>query len=94
MSTKSNTTKQNITKRDKKIIIFLKILVITIIVHGMLCVTCSYVMAWMGKENVLETLSSTIIGEIVAPLVVYGVSKTVENIFEKNDIFSKDFNDV
>ena len=31
-------------------------------------------------------MSSTIITEIVAPIIVYGFTKTVENIFQKNHL--------
>lgn len=44
----------------------------------------SYILAWMEHTQVVESVSSTIITEIVAPIVVYGFTKTVENIFEKN----------
>lgn len=44
----------------------------------------SYALAWMEHTQVVEGVSSTIITEIVAPIVVYGFTKTVENIFEKN----------
>lgn len=50
--------------------------------------------SFFGKEYALENLSSTIVGEIVAPLITYGISKTIENIFEKNFviyIFNKKF---
>lgn len=80
-------------KQTKKILTFIKILVLIIESHGILCVSCSYIMAWIGKENVLENLSITIIGEIVAPLITYGITKTVENIFEKNNIFCKSNNE-
>ena len=31
-----------------------------------------------------ETVSSTMVSEIIAPIVTYGITKTVENVFEKN----------
>lgn len=63
---------------------FFKLLVSLVVLHGMICVSMSYALAWMEHTQVVEGVSSTIITEIVAPIVVYGFTKTVENIFEKN----------
>lgn len=63
---------------------FFKLLVSLVILHGTVCVSMSYALAWMEHTQVVEGVSSTIITEIVAPIVVYGFTKTVENIFEKN----------
>lgn len=72
------------TKKGKRTGVFFKGLVSMVVLHGMSCVTMSYLLAWMEHTQVVETVSSTIITEIVAPIVVYGFTKTVENIFEKN----------
>lgn len=78
----------------KKMMTFLKWIVICIELHGISCITCSYIMAFMGKADVLENLSSTIVGEIVAPMLTYGITKTIENIFEKNNIFKNKGDDI
>lgn len=65
---------------------YLKGLVFLIELHGITCVTISYVLAWQDKVSTNETLSSTIVTEIVAPLITYAISKTVENIFEHNHL--------
>lgn len=65
---------------------FFKWLVVLIVAHGMGCVSMSYALAWMEHTQVVEGVSSTIITEIVAPIVVYGATKTIENIFEKNKL--------
>ena len=63
---------------------FFKALVAAVVLHGVFCVTMSYVLAWTEHMQVVEGLSSTIVTEIIAPLVVYGITKTVENVFQKN----------
>lgn len=63
---------------------FFKLLVSLVVLHGMICVSMSYALAWMEHTQVVEGVSSTIITEIVAPIIVYGATKTIENIFEKN----------
>lgn len=65
---------------------YLKGLVFLIELHGITCVTISYVLAWQDKVSTNESLSATIVTEIVAPLITYAISKTVENIFEHNHL--------
>lgn len=64
--------------------LFFKLLISLVVLHGMVCVSMSYALAWMEHTQVVEGVSSTIITEIVAPIVVYGATKTIENVFEKN----------
>lgn len=68
----------------------IKILTWVVVIHGLLCVTCSYIMAWAGISDTLETLSGTLVSEVIAPITIYGITKTIENIFEKNDIFKRE----
>ena len=63
--------------------LFFKVLVCCIEIHGIICVSMSYWLAWHGLDP-CESISSTIIGEIIAPVVTYGITKTIENVFEKN----------
>lgn len=65
---------------------FFKWLVSMVVLHGMICVSMSYALAWKEHTQVVEAVSSTIITEIVAPIIVYGFTKTVENIFQKNHL--------
>ena len=65
---------------------FPKLLVILIVLHGLICVTASYVLAFLNYTEIAENLSITIIGEIVAPTVSYIISNVFTNIFEKNKL--------
>lgn len=72
---------------------FFKILVSVVVLHGMICVSMSYILAWLERTQVVEGVSSTIIAEMIAPIFVYGFTKTIENIFEKNRLaFSEPIN--
>ena len=62
---------------------FFKVLVGAVVFHGTVCVSMSYALAWTDHIQVVEGVSSTIITEIVAPIIIYGFTKTVENIFQK-----------
>ena len=64
----------------------IKVLTFVVVGHGLVYITTSYVLAWLGKANVLETLSGVLASEVIAPIVIYGVTKTIENIFEKNKL--------
>lgn len=78
------------TKRGRRLFdSFMKLLVTVIVLHGLGCVTASYVFAWHGVMEPLQNLSETIAREIVAPVVVYGLTKTVENISKYNDWLDK-----
>ena len=77
---------KTVSRRKKGKGTFFKLLVSAVILHGMICVSMSYILAWAEHTQVVEAVSSTIITEIVAPIIVYGFTKTVENIFEKNQL--------
>ena len=55
-------------------------------IHAITCITLSYVLAFMDKMNPLESLSSTITTEIIAPIVVLGFTRMIENVFEHNQL--------
>lgn len=79
-------------KRSRKKLagLFWKVLIAVVVVHGMSCVTMSYILAFMYRDQVVETVSATIVTEIIAPVIAGLLSKTLENIFEKNELsFSK-----
>lgn len=84
-------TKERKRRNRKKVAgFFWKAIITVVVVHGMSCVTMSYILAFMYRDQVVESVSSTIVTEIIAPVVVGLLSKTLENIFEKNELsFSK-----
>ena len=63
-----------------------KALLMAVEIHGMICGSMSYILAWVERMNVVEGVSTTIVTEIIAPVIVYGATKTIENIFEKNKL--------
>lgn len=87
--------KKRITKISKiKTIQTIKLLTYIVVIHGLLCITTSYILAWCGKTDVLESLSGVLASEVIAPIVSYSISKTIENIFEKNKLsFSEPITD-
>lgn len=79
-------------KRSRKkvrIDTYVKAATAIVLAHGLIMVTMSYVLAWFGKDSV-DSVSITLITEIVAPLCLYMGTNCIMNIFEKNELsFSK-----
>lgn len=61
-----------------------KLLCYIIEIHALLCISASYILAFMDKISTNETLSAGIVAEIIAPVVVWGFKGMIENIFEHN----------
>lgn len=78
--------KEKMQKKKKTRGLGFKVLCFGIEIHAIICITCSYALAWMNKINVNETLSASIVAEIIAPVVVWGFTRTIENIFEHNKL--------
>ncbi|MDE7342049.1 MAG: hypothetical protein K2N80_16090 [Lachnospiraceae bacterium] len=74
-------------KRKKKVSLdtYTKFITTIVVAHGMVLTSCSYILAYIGMDPVVD-VSSTIVREIVAPLVVYLGTNTIMNIFEKNKL--------
>lgn len=63
---------------------FMKIIVAVIICHGILCITASYILAFMGRDMIAESLSETVVREIIAPLIAYAIKSCIENVSKYN----------
>lgn len=57
-----------------------KILIWVITASGLLMMWCSYLLAWFGKTDIAESLSSTVAEVIVGTTLGYLVTKTAENV--------------
>ncbi len=64
---------------------FSKFIVVVVMSHGMILTTLSYILAFFGMDPVVD-VSSTIVREIVAPVLTYLATNTIMNIFEKNKL--------
>ncbi len=79
--------KKQMKQKKKKVSLntYAKIATTAVLAHGMILTSCSYILAWKKMDPVVD-VSSTIVKEIVAPLVVYLGTNTIMNIFEKNKL--------
>lgn len=66
-----------------------KVLTWFVIINGEIQIYLSYVLGYLSRPNAMETLAITIATEIIAPLALLFIKTTIENIFEKNEIFKK-----
>lgn len=55
-------------------------------VNSVLWIWCSYILAWFGRGQIAESLSSNVCSVIIGGLITYLVTKTIENVFKYNDI--------
>lgn len=56
-------------------------------INSVLWIWCSYLLAFMNKYQIAETLSSTVCTIVIGQLAFYLITSTIENIFKYNDIF-------
>lgn len=52
--------------------------------NGVAWVWCSYVLAWLGREEIAESLSKAAVTEIVGVVLVYCAKALFENISKHN----------
>lgn len=72
---------------------FTKGITLLIVIHGLLMITASYLLAFLGREPVSD-VSTTLVTQVVAPTLVYLITNCIGNIFEKNElIFSSPIRD-
>ena len=62
-----------------------KVLVWWFAIHSTVWVYLSYILACLGGVEIAESLSKVVVTEVIAVLLLYIVSKTVENVFKYND---------
>lgn len=74
-------------KKKKKVSLdtYAKVITTAVIIHGMILTSWSYVLSSIGMDPVVD-VSSTIVREIVAPVIVYLATNMIMNIFEKNKL--------
>lgn len=61
-----------------------KIIVWFCLLNGIAWVWCSYILAWMGKEQIAESLSQVALTEIIAVVLVYAAKSVFENLSKNN----------
>jgi ABC-type transport system involved in cytochrome bd biosynthesis fused ATPase/permease subunit len=56
-----------------------------LMINSVAWVWCSYYLAYIGKEDIAETLSKAVVTEVIAVIVVYCLKAFGENISKNTD---------
>ena len=69
---------------SKKKATTMKVIVWVCLLNGLAWVWCSYILAWMGREQIAESLSQVALTEIIGVVLVYAIKAAVENLSKNN----------
>lgn len=64
---------------------FSKLIVAWLLLHGTAWIYLSYALAYLGRVEIAETLSKTVVVEILGVMVVYALKALFENLSKNND---------
>jgi len=59
------------------------------LINGVLWVWCSYLLAYLGREEIAESLSQAAVTEIIGVVLVYCCKALFENLAKHNDWLNK-----
>lgn len=60
-----------------------------LLINGILWVWASYALAYLGKDQIAESLSSNVCSVILGDVIGYFIKSTIENISKYTDLFMK-----
>lgn len=62
-----------------------KALIWWLIISGSIWISLSYVLAFMGKEQIAEALSQNVCEVVLGGLITYVITAAISNVFKKNN---------
>lgn len=62
----------------------MKRIVYICLANGIVWIWCSYILAFMGRDQIAENLSQVALTEIVAVVLVYALKSVIENLSKHN----------
>ena len=62
----------------------MKLVIWVCVINGFAWVWCSYLLAWMDKTQIAESLSQVAVTEIIGVVLAYAVKSAVENLSKNN----------
>ena len=80
---KSEDSKKQIKKKSKLFETFTKLWVSIVLICAVIDLQFSYILAFLGKDNIAETLSVAVVTEVIGVLVVYMVRAYFDTKSEK-----------
>lgn len=64
---------------------FSKLIVAFLLFNGTIWIYASYYLAYIGRTQIAETLSKTVVAEILGVIIVYATKALVENLSKNNN---------
>lgn len=64
---------------------FTKLIVAWLLFNGTFWIYLSYLLAYLGRTEIAETLSKTVVVEILGVIIVYSLKAGVENLSKNNN---------
>ncbi len=64
---------------------FSKFIVTLLLINGIIWTYLSYYLAYLGRDQIAETLSTTVLVEILGVVVVYSAKALFENLSKNNN---------
>lgn len=61
-----------------------KVIIWVCLAMGIAWVWCSYILAWLGKEQIAESLSQVACTEIIGVVLAYCIKSALENLSKNN----------
>lgn len=68
-----------------------KLIVWICLINGFLWVWCSYILAWLDKVQIAESLSQVAVTEIIGVVLAYCLKSAIENL-SKNNVWPDKYN--
>ncbi len=62
----------------------MKLIVAICLLNGIAMAWCSYILAFLGREQIAESLSQTAVTEIIGVVLVYALKSLFENLSKNN----------
>lgn len=68
---------------------YFKRIVNILLLNGVGWVWCSYLLAYLGREQIAETLSNNAVDSVIAVVLAYAIKSLCENTLKYNDFIHK-----
>jgi spore maturation protein SpmA len=66
-----------------------KLIVWFLVINSVAWTWCSYILAWFGRVDIAETLSKTVVTEVISVFALYSVKALFENISKNTTAFGE-----
>ena len=76
-------------KRRKKFVTYTKGILTFVIINSELQIWASYILAYLGKESIAESLSEQVVIIIIGSLIPYFAKSLIENLSKRTTLFGK-----